>query len=458
MERSVALDKIRKELFYGSSDYTKSQPDLFVPHHFKILAPSQAGAFLETLKDSVPEEEILLYVHLPFCFTECLFCNSFPLKADKQVQQDYLQHLLKDFDFFSDSGFFAGKKAKCIYFGGGTPTSFANSDLKLIIDKIKSCIALSPNCNITAEAHPLTLANGKRVKELAQIGLNRISIGCQTFDPEVLRLCNRDNTEVQVQQVIQAIQDAGLPVNIDMMTGLPGQTMDSVRRDLEILDGIRPNAIEYIRHEIVNPLVIELYKARPELVVTDDALFEMVLTTQEWMDKRGYEQNGRFTNDKQWEYRYHWIKEMPIIAFGPRTRSYTRTICYDKHEDLLTYSKLIDKGIPPVGRYLVLTKKERMFRSLILSLQMKSGLDCKQFQNTYNESPGSVFAPLFAKLHECGCIKMKDDAVSLTTEGAYFVEDVCDYIIDTVLKEESPDLVREPYAAARSSSRLMREK
>jgi len=457
MERNVILDKIRKELFYGSSDYTKNQPDLFVPHHFKMLAPSQVGAFLETLKESIPGEEILLYVHLPFCFTECLFCNSFPLKADKHIQQDYLQHLLKEIGLFSDYGVFAGKKAKCIYFGGGTPSSFANSDLKLIIDKIKSCIDLSQHCNITAEAHPLTLAGEKRIEELAQIGLSKISIGCQTFDPEVLRLCNRDNTELQVKWIIKAVQGTGLAINIDMMTGLPGQTMASVRKDLEILDGIRPNAIEYIRHEIVNPLVVDLYKARPELVVADDVLFEMVLTTQEWMESRGYEQNGRFTNDKQWEYRYHWIKEMPIIAFGPRSRSYTKTICYDKHEDLSTYSRMIDKGIPPVGRYLALTKQERMYRSLILNLQMKSGLDSKEFQDTYNETPDAVFAPLLAKLHDCGCIRQNDDAISLTTEGAYFVEDVCDYIIDTALKEDSLELVRQPYTAGSRSSRLIRE-
>lgn len=457
MERNAILEKIRKELFYGSSNYTKNQPDLFVPHRFQMLAPSQVGSFLETVKKSITEEEILLYVHLPFCFLECLFCNSFPLKVEAEVQQDYLQHLVKEIGLFADHGVFDGKKAKCIYFGGGTPTSFANSDIKLIIDTIRSCINLSENCNITAEAHPLTLASEKRIEDLANIGLNKISIGCQTFDPEVLRLCNRHNTESQVQQICKTVQKAGLAINIDMMTGLPGQTMESVSKDLEILDGIRPNALEYIRHEIVNPLVVDLYKARPDLVVADDVLFEMVLTTQEWMENRGYEQNGRFTNDKQWEYRYHWIKEMPIIAFGPRSRSYTKTICYDKHEDLSTYLRMIDKGIPPVGRYISLTNKERMYRTLILNMQMKSGLDFKRFHDTYNETALEVFAPLFAKLTEYGCIRLDEATVSLTKEGAYFVEDVCDYIIDAALKEDSLDLVREPFTAGSRSSRLLRE-
>ncbi len=455
MEQSTVLDKIRKKLFYGSSNYTKNQPDLFVPHNFKMLAPSQVGTFIETLKESITEEEILLYIHLPFCFTECLFCNSYPHKVDKQIQHDYLQSLLKEIALFSDLGVFAGKRAKCIYFGGGTPTSFSNRNIKQIIDEIRSSIDLSENCNITSEAHPSTLDNKKRIEELANIGINRISIGCQTFDPDVLNFCNRNNSEAQVKQIVKNVQEAGMAINIDMMTGLPGQTIESVTNDIKILEELRPNAIEYIRHEIVNPLLVELYKDKPDLVVEDDILFEMVLMTQKWMEKSGYEQNGRFSNDKQWGYRYHWLKEMPIIAFGSRTRSYTNTICYDKHEDLSTYSRMISKGIPPIGRYIPLTKKERMYRSLILNIQIQSGLDIRQFHDTYEENPLDVFGQLFVHLAEYGCINQDENSIRLSKNGAYFVEDVCDYIIDIALKEESGDLVRTPHSHGSRSSRLI---
>lgn len=459
MELSATLSKIRKELFYGSSNYTKNQPDLFVPHHFKMLAPSQVDSFVETLKENIRgEEEILLYFHLPFCFSECLFCNSFPLKVDKEVQQNYLEHLLKEIELFSGYGFFEGKKAKCIYFGGGTPTSFSNSDLKRIIDTIKSSVELSENCNITSEAHPLTLSSEKRIAEMAEIGITRISIGCQTFDPDILIHCNRSNTPAQIQQIVTTAQKHGLAINIDMMTGLPGQTIASVRKDLEILEKIRPNAVEYIRHEIVNPLVVELYKEHPELVVEDDTLFEMVYITQEWMEHLGYEQNGRFSDDSQWGYRYHWLKEMPIIAFGSRTRSYTKTICYDKHEDLSTYNRMISKGILPIGRYIPLSGRERMYRSLILGLQLKSGLDLEFFHDTYSEDPQDVFGPLLAQLEEYGCITQDEAAIRLTRYGAYFVEDVCDFLIDAALKEESGDLVRASHSGGNRFSTATQER
>jgi oxygen-independent coproporphyrinogen-3 oxidase len=294
MNLTPSLAKLRNHLFYGSSSYTKNQPDLFVPHHFQMLSARSVTSFIETIKQSMDETEILLYCHLPFCVSECLFCNSFPMKAEAKAQQGYLQHLLKEIDLFAQSGIFEGKKAKCIYFGGGTPTSYPNSDLDLIIATIRSSIELSPNCSITSEAHPLTLRSESRIEGLASIGINRISIGCQSFDANVLSHCNRDNAEPLIRQIVKTAQTCGLAINIDMMTGLPGQTISSVRRDLDILSDIHPNAVEYIRHEIVNPLVAELYRQRPDLMVNDDTLFEMVHISQEWMDKRGYEQNGRF--------------------------------------------------------------------------------------------------------------------------------------------------------------------
>ena len=454
MEKNAVLDVIRKKLFYGSAEYTKSLPDLFIPHRFKILAPSQVDGFFEKVKKSMTEEEILIYVHLPFCTSECLFCNSFPHKANKEVQAEYLDNLLKEIELVAGQGVFKGKKAKCISLGGGTPTSFSNDDLERILDAIVSNIELSDACSITSEAHPYTLSDPKRIRELKAIGINRFSIGCQTFDRETLRLCNRNNTKEQVAGVVRDAQDAGVAINIDMMTGLPGQTMEQVESDLEILVNIHPDSVEYIRHEIVNPLVVKLYEDQPGLVVSHDTLFEMVCTTQEWMSANGYEQNGRFTDDKQWGYRYHWLKEMPIIAFGSRARSYTKTMCFDKYEELSAYSGILRKGRLPIGRYIELTEREQMYRSLLLNLQIGEGLDCRQFHNRFTSDPMEVFSPLVAKLRDFGCLNHETTAIQLSKYGAYFVEDVCDYIIDAVLKEESDALVRTPHSEGGTSSRL----
>jgi hypothetical protein len=192
MTTDKILDVIKDKLFYGSADYTKSQPDLFIPHKFQLIAPSEAGRFLEDVRQSLTEEEILIYVHLPFCFSECLFCNSFPHKMDNALQQDYLQSLLREIDLCSDAGLFAGKKARCLSLGGGTPTSFSNDDIHRILKKIQSCIPLSEKCSITCEAHPGTLTGRSRLQELAEIGITG-SKKCRS-SPSV---CGRDLTQEQ---------------------------------------------------------------------------------------------------------------------------------------------------------------------------------------------------------------------------------------------------------------------
>ena len=436
MRKKALLNAIRTNLFYGLSDYTKSFPDFSISQRFLLVSPREANALLQDISASLKDEkEILLYVHLPFCFSECVFCNVFPQKSSQSAQKKYLESLAREVEMYSASGIFDGKKVRCVYFGGGTPTIFSNEDIRNILDKIRWHLDLSENCSITSEAHPKGLIKNDRMEGLADLGIDRISIGCQTFDPKVLELCNRSNPATLVEEVIRAASKLGLSTNIDMMIGLPGQTLEGVRKDLDTLSVMAPDSIEYMRHEIVNPLAIALYQSNPGLLVNTDDLFWMAYHTQEWMEERGYEQNGRFTSEKYFPYRYQWLQEVPFIALGSRSRSYTKTFCYDKHEDINLYIKLIDKGVFPLARYMALNKNEQMYRSLFLRTQIKKGLDLELFEGRFGESALEVFSSLLEKLAGYGCITADDSSIKLSKYGSYFVEDVCCFIIDDALKE-----------------------
>jgi len=449
------LKKIKKEFFQGSLDYTKNQPDFFLPHKYKPVAPSTVNGFLDEFKTSIQDDKkVLIYVHLPFCFSECVFCNSFPHKADKEQQALYFKSIVKEIDLFASTGLLDGKQVQSIYFGGGTPTCFSNDNLGVILNKIKERMNVVEGASITTEAHPSTLKDSDRIHGLSKIGINRVSIGCQTFDPKILKTCNRSHTKESIKKIITTLNDLNMLNNIDMMAGLPGQTIDSMKRDMEILEEINPVAVEYIRHEIVNPLVIEIYKKDPSLIVKDEELFKMVHLMQSWMQSRGYEQNGYFTNKKFWEYRYHWLEEIPIIAFGSRARSYSKSMSYDKHEDMAIYNALLKKDVLPVGRYIPFSKSDQMYRSLFMRLQLKKGLSLDAFAQRFNENALDVFKGLIKDLKAFDCIQIKDTHISLTQIGAFFVEDVCDFIIDYALKLESKDLKRNPNSLGSTSSRL----
>ena len=129
------LEKIKKNFFQGSLEYTKNQPDLFLPHKYQMVSPSTINSFLDDLKISIiNDKRLLIYIHLPFCFSECVFCNSFPHKTDKKQQELYFKSILKEIELFAKTGLFDGREVQCIYFGGGTPTTFSNDNLKDIIN------------------------------------------------------------------------------------------------------------------------------------------------------------------------------------------------------------------------------------------------------------------------------------------------------------------------------------
>ncbi|MCP3898116.1 MAG: coproporphyrinogen III oxidase family protein [Desulfobacteraceae bacterium] len=449
------LEKIKKNFFQGSLDYTKNQPDLFLPHKYQMVSPKTINNFIEDLRISIANDKrLLIYIHLPFCFSECVFCNSFPHKTNKLQQETYFKSVLKEIELFAQTGLFDGKEVQCIYFGGGTPTSFSNDNLGEIINKIKSYINIVDNASITTEAHPSTLENPDRIKGLSDIGINRVSIGCQTFDPEVLKICKRSHTKESIKKIIDTLNDLNMLNNIDMMTGLPGQTIENLKKDMEILEEIKPVAVEYLRHEIVNPLAVEIYKKNPNYLVKDEDLFKMVYMMQEWMQKHGYEQNGYFTEKKYWEYRHHWINQVPIIAFGSRARSYSKSMSWDKHEDTQIYTKLIEKDVLPIGRYIKLSKNDQMYRTLFLNLQTLKGLSLTEFKERFNENGLDVFENLLSDLKEFDLVKINDTSIRLTESGAFFVEDVCDFIIDFALKLESKDLKRNPNSLGTTSARL----
>jgi coproporphyrinogen III oxidase-like Fe-S oxidoreductase len=182
----------------------------------------------------------------------------------------------------------------------------------------------------------------------------------------------------------------------------------------------------------------------------------MAYETQEWMEQKGYEQNGSFTSGERFPYRYHWLREMPFVSLGSRSRSYTKSICCDKHEDLYLYFRLIEKGLAPIGRFMVLNKKEQMYRSLFLNLQVRDGLDLRRFESRFGESALDVFSSLLGKLDEYGCIEADDSAIKLKRYGRYFVEDVCCFIIDQAVRdgEYDSEFKRMPHSSGAFAGRL----
>jgi oxygen-independent coproporphyrinogen-3 oxidase len=451
------LHTIREKLFYGLSRYTKSFPDFSIDAQFEMASPRRGSALLDEIEASLAlDDEYLLYIHLPFCHLECTFCNAAPRKTNGARMREYLETLLAEIDLYGEAGLFEGRKLRCIFFGGGTPTIYSNAALERILDRVRAWATFCDDYDITSEAHPEGLVKNDRLAELAQLGITRISVGSQSFDPVVLRYADRKSHQAQVAEVVERAKAAGLSINVDMMLGLPGQTTDNVQADLDFLAQMMPTSVEYMRHEIVNPLAMAIYREDRGLMVSDDDLFWMVLQTQQWLDDHGYERNGCFVEERFFPFRYHWLAEVPFIGVGARSRSYTKTMCFDTHEALDIYTKLVGRGVPPVARVMRLGPFEQMYRSLFLHLQLARGLDVAAFEARFGRRPQEVFAGLLELLETCGCVTVDDEAIKLTRLGKFFVEDVCCAVIDDAVEQRgySDAARRLPHAAGHRSLRV----
>lgn len=183
-----------------------------------------------------------LYIHFPWCLRKCPYCdfNSYTLiKSQKELLALYVDLLLTDLEDEAERA--PNYKLNSIYFGGGTPSLLPASAIKKIIDHARNLFSFVPDIEITLEANPGTI-NLELCKGFKDAGVNRISLGAQSFSDEKLKSIGRIHNAKQVQESIEAIKQAGFyNFNLDVMFGLPGQSVDDAMNDLRIALSFAPS-------------------------------------------------------------------------------------------------------------------------------------------------------------------------------------------------------------------------
>lgn len=458
MTNDKNLNLIREQVFQGLSTYSKKFPEFVLPPLTPFKGKEIKNKFWSNIKKTLANtDEILLYIHFPFCQIQCAYCNTFPFKLNEKIQNRYLNCLLKEISIVKNQGILNNKKVKAIYLGGGTPTDFKLNQIKKVLDSIKINFHLDTNCNITCESNPINfigLKGKELINKLIGIGINRFSIGIQTFDQEILNISKRNHTTNQAIEAIQNLKEYKIPFNVDMMVGLPGQSIESVKKDLQILTKLKPTAIEYMKHEIVNPQVKKIYKENSQYLVNDDSLFKMVLLTQRWMRDHNYEQNGYLSNKSDsFPYRYYWNKEVPYWAFGSTASSHLGKMCFytllNRYDKLRIYFSYIENGLLPFRGFKIFTIKERMYRALYMNIQTKEGLNIRNFISRFGKDPKIVFKKLLDKLISLGLIEQKQGSIKYTKIGSFFNEDITclirKYAIEDISNEKKIKINKEKH-------------
>ena len=217
-----------------------------------------------------------IYIHIPFCKRRCIYCDFFST-TQSEKKSAYVRALCRELEMRRD--YVGGEEIETIYLGGGTPSQLTEEELKAIFASIYHIYKVKTNAEITLEANPDDLTP-EYVAMLRQLPVNRISMGIQTFQEETLKLLHRRHTATQAIEAFRRCREAGFQnISIDLMYGLPGETLETWKEDLRQAINLRPEHIS--AYHLIYEEDTALWKLREQHCVeeADEELSVLLFTT-----------------------------------------------------------------------------------------------------------------------------------------------------------------------------------
>ena len=232
------------------------------------------------------EVSLALYVHMPWCVRKCPYCdfNSHQLKS-AAPEASYIDALIRDFDF--ELPRLDGRRIDTVFFGGGTPSLFQPEDFSRLLAALRERIAFAADVEVTLEANPGTIERG-RFSGYRQAGINRVSLGAQTFAPHALEILGRIHSAEDTHRAVAELREAGLDnFNLDLMYALPQQTLEEALVDVRTACALGPVHISYYQLTLEPGTV---FHSRPPPLPDEEAAWQMQTAGQRLLAESGYVQ------------------------------------------------------------------------------------------------------------------------------------------------------------------------
>lgn len=335
-----------------------------------------------------------LYLHFPFCKAKCPYCdfNSYPLKEDNQISS-YISALFKEISIYSQK--YKKSRIKTIYLGGGTPTILPGVQIGNILDFCKDKFNIEQNAEITIEANPGTL-DGEKIKFLIGSGINRLSLGAQSFSDRLLKKLGRIHNTQDIIDTFHLAREAGFNnINLDIMFALPGQTTEDFKATLKKAVSLYPDHLSLYNLTINEGTEYYEEHQRNNLKLpTEDDEFVMYHWAISFLKKNHFEHyeiaNFAQPHKRSLHNLIYW-QNQPYLGIGAGAYSFIRGYRYSNFKDPVKYIKEISNDKLPVDHGEKLSLRKRMIETLILGLRTKDGVSFKEFLKRFKVDMNSIF-------------------------------------------------------------------
>lgn len=365
----------------------------------------------------ITKNKIGIYVHIPFCKKKCDYCDFISYCGKDDLIEKYVDSVKKEINHVKIKS-----EITTIYIGGGTPSYIDSKFIVQILEKIKEK-NVAQDAEITIEVNPGTVTQEK-LQDYIDCGINRISIGLQTTNDELLKQIGRIHNYEQFLETYKLAKKVGFKnINVDLMLGLPNQRIIDLKESLENVLRLAPKHISVYSLIVEDGTPIANKIKNEKLKLPDDELernmYWYVKNTLELNGYKHYEISNFAKKGYESKHNMNCWNQMEYVGIGTAAHSYRDITRYSNTEDIKEYIKNVQKGEFEKNRIIHEIQKEEDSKKefMLLGLRKIDGLKISEFKNKFGDNPIYLYRNELKKLSDEKLIIIQDDNIRLSNKG-----------------------------------------
>ncbi|WP_427339524.1 radical SAM family heme chaperone HemW [Caloranaerobacter sp. DY30410] len=363
--------------------------------------------------------ELGLYIHIPFCVSKCFYCDFNSYTDKSYIIEDYIKYLKKEIDLYSVE--LKDYKVKTIFIGGGTPSSIDSKFLCDIVNHIYKKFNLSMLIEFTIEANPKTLDKYK-LKDYKNLGINRISLGLQSFNDKLLKSIGRIHTARDFLESYDLIRKFDFNnVNVDVMFNLPGQTIRDVIDTLKKVIALKTEHISFYSLKIEEgTLFYKLYNESRLNLPDEDTEREMYYKGIELLEDNNfihYEISNFAKPGYECKHNLVYWNVKPYLGLGLSAHSNINSKRWSNFGDFKQYFKYLSEDKLPIEESEKIDIEMEMAEFMILGLRLIKGVKKLDFKKRFGLNVDDIYGRQLRSLEDKGLIENKEEYIKLTKRG-----------------------------------------
>jgi len=405
---------------------------------------TRAGGELTSERASELLDSVSLYLHIPFCDVKCHYCDFTSYAGVLRLREPFVAALRDEISYAGRQACREdGQKRRCrtIFFGGGTPSLLSAEQVALLLATARDAFDVDPDAEISLEANPGALEYG-HLDELRSLGVNRLSMGAQSFDAALLRWMGRIHSPEDVERAFGAARAAGFDnINLDFMYALPGQTLESWIATLERALALKPDHLSLYsliveEHTPLHRWVSEGKVASPD----DDLAADMYEHARERLREAGYihyEISNWARLGHECAHNLTYWRNLPYIGLGAGAHSWYAGRRFVEAKSLREYTERVNASFTSPRREAgaalpaatvieeeVISRELEMAETVMLGMRLTAGVDLADFERRYGQSLESVFAERLRDARAAGLVETVEGRLRLTEQGTLLGNEV----------------------------------